>query len=381
LLTFVCIAVLGACTGSSGPEANPANGNPAAVKLGAPGTIDSSSLSPLRSPPLKRGIVVREPGRAVLDVALSADHLVWEAGPLESEKIPVLRQRDLQTGRVITFATDVLPDYGLAATRRWVVYASQAASGRVQLNAVRYDGSGHVILSDYIAAPLAARGDSVGWAEVAGSRFDVFVKEMTNGPKWLAASLPRCPRQGCYRIDAVTLAEGGIVFDMGAIGPQPSRIVRRTFSAARPASVAVPRDSQPDLVPSSAGALYYWFNHGWYAWDFGDQHPRATTYGAATAAPVLRFQDHHFFLTVTKPHCESKVVAQSENGGSIVLQRSELISRLSRKEGCPRLTGLTLAGRQVIVAWAVGSDEAENNHTDAGLLGLVVAGPIARISS
>jgi hypothetical protein len=282
----------------------------------------------------------------------------------------------LRTGRVITLATDVLPDYGVAATRDRVFYASQAPSGRVQLAGIRYDGSGHQILSGYLAAPIAARGNAVGWAEVDGARFDVIVRDAIQGATWLAASLPRCATDGCYRIDAVTLADRGIVFDMGAVGPQPSHVVRRSFDSAHPTSIDLPDDAQPDLVPSSAGALYYWFSHGWYRWDFADKHPRLTSYRGATPAPVLGFEHSHFFVAEPRGTCESAVLATPEHGPSIVLQQSKMLSRLAdrRNQGCANLTDLTWTGHQTLTAWAIESPKAENRHEDAGLLGVIVGG-------
>ena len=37
--------------------------------------------------------------------------------------IPSLRQLDLRTGRIRTLASGVVPHYGLASTKGWVVYA------------------------------------------------------------------------------------------------------------------------------------------------------------------------------------------------------------------------------------------------------------------
>jgi hypothetical protein len=312
----------------------------------------------------------------VFHVAVFGNHLVWEAAGLESDKASVLRQEDLGTGRILTLAANVLPDYGLVATHGWVFYATQAPSGRVQLAGVRYDGSGHMFLSGYLAAPIDGLGDVVGWAEVDGGEFNVLVRDATRKATWLAASIPRCSKEGCYRVDAVTLAHGGVVFDLGAVGPQPSRVVRRSFGAVHTSTVEVPGDPQPDLVPSSAGALYYRFNHGWYRWNFGEERPHATSYMGATPASLLRFDEGHFFLLITHQGCKSAITAQKPDGRSMVLQRSRRIFRLSQsqKHECAYVTDLTWTGHQAIAAWTIASAKAESSHEDAGLVGVIVAG-------
>lgn len=343
-----------------------------------PGTIDASSTDrpggTSRVPP---GVVVREVGRAVLQVAISGRYLVWEAAALESDKIPVLRQRDLRSGKVTTLAFDVLPDYGLAAMRRWIVYADQAPSGRVRLMAMHHDGSSRVALSGYLAAPIESRGEAVAWAEVDGATFQVVVRDMMSGNEWLAANQPRCSQDGCYRIDAVSLASRGVVFDEGAVGPQPSVIVRRAFDAGRLSAIPVRHDPQPDIVPSSTGALYFWFQRGWYEWDFASKRPERTVYHSATPAPVLQSDGRRFFLAQRKAGCDSGLVARVGRGARAVVQPPKPIARLSKDQSarCAHLTDLDWTGRQALTAWSLESLQAENNHTDTALLGFVVASP------
>jgi hypothetical protein len=324
-----------------------------------------------------QGVVVREVGRAVSQIAISSRYLVWEAAAPESQNIPVLRQRDLRTGEVTTLAVDVLPDYGVASTRKWVVYANQSPSGRVRLVAVHHDGSSQVTLNGYLAAPIDSRGEAVAWAGVDGSNFDVVVRDMRSGSEWLAASPPRCSSGRCYRIDAVSLAARGVAFDKGAVGPQPSIIVRRAFNAGSASSAPVPHDPQPDIAPSSTGALYYRYFHGWYAWNFGASRPHETIYRGATPPPVLRSEGRRFFLAVSNAGCDSGVVARAGRGPKTVVQPANVIARFISKgrARCAHVTDLAWTGRQVLTAWSLESVRAENNHTDAGLLGLVIATP------
>jgi len=138
----------------------------------------------------------------------------------------------------------------------------------------------------------------VAWADQDATRQRVYVRDMSSGTRWLAADLPRCVGGRCYRIDAVGLADQGVVFVRGAIGPQPSFIVRRGFSDAKATRLAVPNDPQPDLAPSSVGALYYAFGRGWYRWDFGRPDTRLTRFRGARQTPVLLNEGDDWFVRV-----------------------------------------------------------------------------------
>ena len=243
----------------------------------APAAPTASSTGP--------AIVDREQNRNLTPVVVSPQYLVWEsAGGEESSLIPSLRQLDLRTSRIRILVRGVVPHFGLASTTGWVVYAVGRGSTLV---AVRHDGSRRTTLSRQLVAPIAARGEKVAWADQDATRQRVYVRDMSSGTRWLAADLPRCVGGRCYRIDAVGLADQGVVFVRGAIGPQPSFIVRRGFSDAKATRLAVPNDPQPDLAPSSVGALYYAFGRGWYRWDFGRPDTRLTRFLGARQTPVL----------------------------------------------------------------------------------------------
>ena len=53
-------------------------------------------------------------------------------------------------------ARNVKSSYGLALASGWVVYADGGA--RTRLSAIRPDGSGRIVLSRWLSAPIAARG-------------------------------------------------------------------------------------------------------------------------------------------------------------------------------------------------------------------------------
>ena len=184
----------------------------------------------------------------------------------------MLMERVLATGKTKLLASNALAQFGLASTATRVVFADRGRSGP-ELVAVRHDGGGRLVLTRSLAAPIAARGDLVAWAEQSASSQRVVVRHMRTGREWVAAQMSRCRRGRCYRIDSVTLADKGVVFERGAIGPHPSLIVRRGFGEDRVTTTSVAHDPQPELAASSAGALFYRLQHGWFRWDFGQRRP------------------------------------------------------------------------------------------------------------
>ncbi len=313
---------------------------------------------------------MRTPERILRPVAVSPGYIVWEtAGPEESAIASTVEQRDLRTKRVRTLAVGTNPDRGVASTARWVVYA--AGNGSTLL-AVRHDGSQRHVLSKLLVAPIASRGKRVAWVEQDNRRQRVYVLDTATGKRWFAADVPRCVATHCYRIDNVALAEGGVVFTRGAIGPQPSFIVRRGFNDHAPLSQRLPNDPQPDLAPSSAGALYYYFGHGWYRWDFGALRPRLTRFRGAHQTAVLRLEQGNWFIR-SPGTCGSVLTLIRADGRSslIASSKSMIASAHLGADGCADLLDLELTGGQAISAWAFRHESADPNVEDAGLVGVV----------
>lgn len=118
---------------------------------------------------------------------------------------------------------------------------------------------------------------------------------------WLRAQRGWQPRRAAasralYHIGAVALADRGVVFTRDASRPDTSLVVRRSFADARVSTVKIVNDPQPDLVPSSAGALYQAFGHGWYRWDFGQARPRRASFPANSAAQLLSYEHGRWFI-------------------------------------------------------------------------------------
>ena len=322
-----------------------------------------------------QAIVDREPNRNLTPVVVSSQYLVWEsAGGEESSAISSLRQLDLRTSRIRTLAHGVVPHFGLASTTGWVVYAVGRGSTLV---AFRHNGSGTTTLSRQLVAPIAARGEKVAWADQDAKRQRVYVRDMSTGTRWLAADLPRCVGGRCYRIDAVGLADQGVVFVRGAIGPQPSFIVRRGFSDAKPTSLAVPNDPQPDLAPSSAGALYYAFGRGWYRWDFGRRDTRLTRFRGARQTPVLLNEGDDWFVRVATP-CKGGLQRFRGTGSASTVGTAARVLALAGvpADDCADLLDLELSGDRLVTTWSLHGKSGDPDEQE--FTGVIVSQPYRR---
>lgn len=314
-------------------------------------------------------------GRVLAPVALAGRYLAWISGELEAEDVsPAVMGRSIGSARTTTLARDVIPNLGLAAAGGWVVYGTGGNEGEPpRLVAVRTDGTDRKVLTDSLIAPVASRGGTVVWAEQDGDRQRVVTRELATGRTWVAADMPQC-NPGCYRIDAVALADKGVAFTRGAIGSQPSYVVRRRFSDPKAQQIAVPNDPQPDLVPSSAGALYYVLSRGWYRWDFGEGKPRLTRYTGAAPPQVLRFERGRWFV-LHGPGCAQQLVVLGTDGQALTTMSPPAVSALAgaKKGDCVTLADLVWTGRQSLTSWFVVPKESEESHENAGLVGVLIA--------
>jgi hypothetical protein len=216
---------------------------------------------------------------------------------------------------------------------------------------------------------MVARGRRIAWAESRGTRQRVVVRDMATGRERVAADMPSCVAGRCYRIDAVTLADHGVVFDRGAVGPQPSSVVRRELTAPRPESVRIAHDPQPDLVPSSAGALYYAFGRGWRRWDFGRRHPRPVSFGSGLRPVAF---DAGTWLLERPAGCGEVLLARRA-GRTKVVGDPESVRRLAGagRDLCATVVSITGRARAPVVTWALAPAAS---HSAAGATGVIALG-------
>ena len=334
-------------------------------------TASRTSQSRIELQPTRRLVLVRD--RLIPTLSTAGPYLTWEQGGfgLHAPKTSPLLDQDRRTGMIKQLAADTLPQFGLASTSTHVVYATPGALS-INLFAVRHDGTHRSLLTRSLAAPLASRGSLVAWAEQSGPWQRVLVRNMRTGRTWIAARLRRCDRRGCYRIDTVTLADEGIVFDRGAIGQQPSLVVRRRYGDSKPTIARLTNDPQPDLVPSSAGAFYYWLRHGWMQWDFGrTKHSVAGISGIRSWA--VSYESGRLLL-LEGSRCRPRLVVQATGGRRIAVPAPSSTPASPKDFGrlCRSMMDFSWSGRQLLVSWSVLPDISLRSHTDVGLVSVVM---------
>jgi hypothetical protein len=167
-------------------------------------------------------------------------------------------------------------------------------------------------------------------------------------------------------VDAVALSDDGVIFSRVATAPDTSLVIRRRFADARPTQVRLDGDPQPDLAPSSEGAVYQALGRGWYRWDFGSARPRRALAGLGPNTGVLAFEAGRWLLQV-EHGCNSVVMART--GG-----RAAAVAVEHAAHGqCNQLGAATWTGRQLLTAWGVIPPESVEGHEDAGATGIVLA--------
>jgi hypothetical protein len=170
----------------------------------------------------------------------------------------------------------------------------------------------------------------------------------------------------------VTLADQGVVFVRGAIGPQPSFVVRRAFSAPRVDTIAIAHDPQPDLVPSSAGAVYFALGDGWHRWDFGRRGPSAAPFAKDGSVDPVGYEGGRWFVRAHRG-CDDVIVALLPGGRRVVVGSPAAARSLAGvgRGFCAKFVSLTWTGGPVITSWAM--TPAGHSHSPAP--GVIELGP------
>jgi hypothetical protein len=198
------------------------------------------------------------------------------------------------------------------------------------------------------------------------------VRDLARGRNFLAANLPGCDRAGCYRIDAVTLADRGVVVARGAIGDHPSWVIRRAFGAPRPQFVRIARDPQPDLIPSSAGAAYFALGRGWFRWDFGSAAPAHTPYGIAAPAQPIRYEAGRWYLERRGACGDTILSARAGGSAQTMLSPGVVLGFAGTPRGaCATFLALTGTANRPVTTWAV---SPEDSHSSEGVTGVITFG-------
>jgi hypothetical protein len=298
-------------------------------------------------------------------VAVGAGHVVAvRNNGFENATRSVVEDRDVRTGKIRILATDALPSVGIASTSRWVVFGIPGPQRSV-LVAVQHGGGRRVVLARSLLTAIAARGDTVAWAEAVGNRQRIVVRTMSTGRNWVAADLPTCERGRCYRLDFVTLADAGVVFSRGAIGSFPSLVERRRFGGPLERTQVV-NDPQPDLVSSYAGAYYYAYGRGWMRWDFGRVRP---VRGAETpTGDVVLGLERIGLILRTASACHPAVLVRQ---GARTRSFRQAAAPSPFGPTCAILSAFAVDSRTIALAWALLPLASLQGSNDLGLVGLL----------
>jgi copper transport protein len=303
------------------------------------------------------------PARATVLEGRSA---VWVTFGSDGGDVATLQQRDLRTGATTVLARSVAAQYGLAATAGVLVYAT--ASVPPQLVAIRPAEGTRVVLSRRLVAPFAWRGDRIAWAELRGEQHRVIVRNLKTGAEWVASTIPMCDRGHCYRIDAVTLGRDGVVFARGAIGPQPSFVMRRRFSSAHPEELRLAKDPQPDLAPSSAGALFYALGRGWRQWDFAQANASPVPVDEGQVEQPLMKEGGRWFV-LRHDGCDDVVVERVRGRTSVVGSPAAVRALSGAGKGfCAKFISLTWSEGRAVTTWGVTPAAAHSHAEPAGVI-------------
>jgi hypothetical protein len=252
-----------------------------------------------------------------------------------------------------------------------IAYASGQGDQTV-LVAVNPNGGNRRILTRSLIAPFDARGDELAWAERHGTQERVVVRNMKTGRQRVVMTVGCID---CYRIDKVVVANDGVVFDLGATSQgSASLIVQHAFAAAKPTTRKVPNDQQPDLVPASSGAIYYWLEHGWMRWDFG--HPRPVPLpGFRATSPSPLAEEQGSLLLLSGPQCSQRVAVRLPDGRELRLPAPKSTPASPRDFGrlCRSVSGFSWRGRRLFVAWSLIPKISLQGHSEVGVSGMVTA--------
>jgi hypothetical protein len=356
--------------GLGSPLSNIATAVTVAVLAFAAPAATSAAADRSHATEASRSTVLLVRSRSVIAMRFDGPFLTWETSGTEDNPTAGVFERDSRNGHVTRIATNVLADLGMASDRNWVVYGRLVGT-KQQLVAASRDNRVRHVLSNKVIAPIDVRGDRVAWVEQAGSRDRIVVNKIGGGARWVAASLPRCARGRCYRIDAVTLADRGVVFDRATIGGTSSQIVRRAYGSARTAAVTL-RDPQPDLRPSASGAFYYYVQHGWFKWDFTAARPVRVPLRGGPGQDVAAVLGGRVML-ISGARCRQTLTVRMPNGAERSLGGPPAPKVVPTYGGaiCRQLTAVDSSAGRILAAWSYLPEADLEAHEESDLVGLV----------
>jgi hypothetical protein len=141
-------------------------------------------------------------------------------------------------------------------------------------------------------------------------------------------------------------------------------VIRRRFASSNLEELRLANDPQPDLVPSSTGALVYALHRGWRRWDFAQANPtRVAVDEARRDQPLLSERGRWFVLR--HDGCDD-VVVEVRPRRTTVVGSPAAVRALSGagKEFCAKFISLTWSEGRAVTTWSV-TPAAAHSHAEA----------------
>jgi hypothetical protein len=146
-------------------------------------------------------------------------------------------------------------------------------------------------------------------------------------------------------------------------------VVRRHFARPRPEKLELPKDPQPDLVPSSEGAVFYALGRGWRRWDFAQANPTSVPVVDEAGREQLLLRERNHWFVLRHDRCDDVVVELIGRRASTVGSPAKVRALSGAgKAFCARFISLTWSEGRAITTWSVAPAAAHSHAEPTGVI-------------
>ena len=333
------VFVLSGCsTASSGASLNPLPTQRAVCRP----ALKTLSLAGDSKANVRTAAVIAHVG-ALSEVSIGGGYLVYSLVEVENGGGAVFEQK-LPNGKAVPLKTPgvVIPD-GLTSGPRGVYVITGIGEKDVLLVPHHNNKPSRVVLHNLVA-PLSTFGDSFAYATIGKSNVrTIGVINMRTGANRVYARLPSCANGKCSRIDQVELTKHAIVWDEGAIGPQPSYLLYQPRDGSRPSKLEITGDEQPDLVAANGPMPFRRLGCDWQMWN--GQTTSHAPYQVPNPGQLLQVADGTWYATLGGQG--QQVVAKGKH--NMLLDEGGRVA----EGGVALFGGFALNGNLAAIGWNV----------------------------
>jgi hypothetical protein len=337
-LPCLVLALSGCSTASSSTAQKPL---PAQRAVCRP-ALKTLSLAGAKKAQVRTAAVIGHVG-ALSEVTIGGGYLAYSLVEVENGGGAVFEQK-LPNGKATPLKTPgvVIPD-GLTSGPLGVYVITGVAEKDVLLVPHHNATPSKVVLHNLVA-PLSTYGDSFAYVTIGKSNVrTIGVMNMRTGKTRVYAHIPSCANGKCSRVDQVELTKDAVVWDEGAIGPQPSYLLYQPRDGSPPSKLEITGDEQPDLVQAKGPMPFRRLGCDWQMWD------GHTTYHAPYQVPnpgqLLEVADGTWYATLGGQG--QQVVARGKH--NLLLDEGGRVA----EGGVALFGGFALNGNLAAVGWNV----------------------------